>query len=116
MKPKKALAQAEAERDVARHDASMARMDADEAGSAKAKVVFELAKVQNALEVVEEVRRKAEDEASHLVDKQVLLLLKLGTCKDEVSAICEEALKEKEALKVAYEEGFDVIFNYEYGY
>ena len=32
------MAQAEAERDVAHHDASMARMDADATGSARAKV------------------------------------------------------------------------------
>ena len=30
-------------------------------------------------------------------------------------AIWAEALKEKEALREAYEEGFDVIFNYGYG-
>ena len=37
--------------------------------------------------VAEEARRKAKDEASHLADEQVSLLLELGTCKDEVSAI-----------------------------
>ena len=52
------VARAEAERDVARHEASMARMDADAAGSAKEKVESELARVQNALAVVEEARRK----------------------------------------------------------
>ena len=31
-----------------------------------------------------------------------------------MSAIREEALKENEALREAYEEGFDVIFNYGY--
>ena len=43
------------------------------------------------------------------------MLLELGTCKDEVSAIWAEALKEKKALEEAYEEGFDVTFNYGYG-
>ena len=81
------MALAEAERDAARHDASMARMDADAAGSARAKVESELARVQNALAVVEEARQKAEDEASCLADKRVSLLLELGFCKDEVSAI-----------------------------
>ena len=42
------VARAEAERDAARHEASMARMDADAAGSARAKVESELARVQNA--------------------------------------------------------------------
>ena len=45
------MARAEAERDVAYHEASMARMDADAAGSARAKVESELARVQNALTV-----------------------------------------------------------------
>ena len=42
------VARAEAERDAARHKASMACMDADAAGSAKEKVESELARVQNA--------------------------------------------------------------------
>ena len=65
--------------------------------------------------VVEEARRKVEDEASLMAEERVSLLLELGTCTDEVSAIRAEALKEKEALREAYEEGFDMIFNYDYG-
>ena len=61
------MARAEAERDAARHEASMARMDVIAAGSARAKVESELARVQNALAVAEEARRKAEDEASRLI-------------------------------------------------
>ena len=45
------VARAEVEKDAARHEASMARMDADTGGSARAKVESELAKVQNALAV-----------------------------------------------------------------
>ena len=56
-----------------------------------------------------------DDEVSRLTDERVSLLLKLGTCKDEVSAIRAEALKKKRALEDAYEDGFDVIFNYGYG-
>ena len=104
-----------AERDTARHDASMTRMDANAAGNARAKVESELAKVQNSLAVAEEARRKAKDEVSRLADERVSLLLELRTCKDKVSAIWVEALKEKKALEEAYEEGFDVIFNYGYG-
>ena len=61
-----------------------------------------------------EARRKVEDEASRLADKRVSLLLELGTYKDEMSAIRVEALREKKALEEAFEEGFDVIFNYGY--
>ena len=90
-------------------------MDADAVGSARAKLESELARVQNALAVANEARRKVDDEASRLANERVSLLLELGTCKDEVSAIRAEALKEKKALEDAYEEGFDVIFNYGYG-
>ena len=109
------MVQAEAERDTARHDASMARMDADAAWNAREKVESELAQVQNTLAVAEEARQKTEDEASRLADERVSLLLELGTCKDEVSTIRAEALKEKRALEEAYEDGFEVIFNYGYG-
>ena len=102
------MAQAEEERDATRHDVQMARMDADAVGSTRAKVESELA-------IVHEARWKAEDEVSRLTDKRVYLILELGTCKDEMSAIQAEALKENEALRKAYEEGFDVIFNYGYG-
>ena len=81
------MARAKADRDAAHHDASMARMDADVAGNTRAKVEFELARVQNALAVAEEARWKAEKEASRLADELVSLLLELGTCKDEVSII-----------------------------
>ena len=52
------MAQAEAERDAASHDASMALMDADAARSVRAKVESELARVQNVLVVAEEAWRK----------------------------------------------------------
>ena len=61
------MARAKAERDAARHEASMTRMDANAGGSSRAKVESELARVHNALAVSEEARRKAEDEASCLV-------------------------------------------------
>ena len=93
----------------------MARMDSVAAGSARAKVESKLARVQNAMAVVDEARRNVEDETSRLADERVSLLLELWTCKDEVSAIWAEALKEKKVLNEAYEEGFDVIFNYGYG-
>ena len=73
----------------------MARMDVDAAGSARAKVESGLARVQNALAVIEEARRKAEDEASRLAVERVSLLLELGTSKDEVSAIQAQTLKKK---------------------
>ena len=84
----------------------MARMDADATGSVRAKVESELDRVQNALAVSKEARRKTEDEASRLAVERVSLLLELGTSKDEVSAFQAQSLKEKKALEKAYEEGF----------
>ena len=81
------MARAEAERDAARHEASMARMDAEAAGNARAKVESELARVLNALAVSEEARWKVEDDASHLAVERVSRLLELGPSKDEVSAL-----------------------------
>ena len=96
------VSQAKAEKDSARHEASMARMDADAAGSARMQVESELVRVQNALAVSEEARRKAKDEASCLAVKPVSLLLELETSMDEVSAFRAQALKEKKALEKAY--------------
>ena len=73
-----------------------------------------MARVQNALAVLEEARQKAKDEASRLVVEQVSMLLELGTSKDDVSTLQAQVLKEKKALEEAYEEGFDLIFNYGY--
>ena len=94
--------------------ATMARMDAAAVGSVRTQVESDLAKVQNVLAVSKEARWKAK-KASRLAVERVSLLLELKTCKDEVSAIRAKALKEKNALEEAYEEGFDVIFNYGYG-
>ena len=66
------MARDKAERDAACHDASMACMDADVVGSARAKVEFEVARVQNALAVAEEARRKVHDEISRLDDNESL--------------------------------------------
>ena len=43
------------------------------------------------------------------------MLLELGTCKDEISPIRAEALRESETLRETYEGGLYVIFNYGYG-
>ena len=93
----------------------MAQLDVESAGSARAQVEFELARVQHALAALEEARRKVKDEASRLADEKVSLLLKLEASKDELSIFRAEAFKEKKALEEAFEEGFDVIFNYGYG-
>ena len=128
--------QPEAEKDSARHEALMARLNAKAARSARAQVESELAMVQQALAASEDprqkgeskltevqhalavskvARRKVEDEASRLADERVSLLLELGASKDELSTFREKASKDNKALEEAFDAGFDVIFNYSYG-
>ena len=63
------MAQVEAERDAAHHDALMARMDVDASRSARTRVEFELDRVKNALAAAKEARRKADDKVSSLTDE-----------------------------------------------
>ena len=74
----------------------------DAAGNARARVESELARVQSALAATKEAKWKSDDEISCLTDEQVSLLLELGTCKDEISAIQAQALRENEALREAW--------------
>ena len=53
---------AEAERDATRHEASMARLDAETAGSARAQVEYEFAMVQHPLASSKDARQKGESE------------------------------------------------------
>ena len=57
---------AEAERDIARHEASMARLDVKAVGCAWAQVESELAKVKHALATLEEARQKGESELTRV--------------------------------------------------
>ena len=62
-----------------------------------------------------EACRTAGEEVSRLIDEWVSLLVELGASKEELSAFCAEVAKEKKALKVEYDAGFEAIFNYGYG-
>ena len=55
-------AQAEVERDMARHEAAMAKLEIKGAVNARAQMESELARVQRALAVAESARLKAESE------------------------------------------------------
>ena len=63
-----------------------------------------------------EACQTAEEEASRLTDEWVSLLVELGASKDELLAFRTEVAKEKKALEVEYDDGFEAIFNYGYGY
>ena len=130
------MVRAEAEIDAARHKASMAKLDAEAVGNARAQVESKLVRVQHALAALEEAqqkkvsklsgaqrslaaskegRRKVEDEANSLADERVSLILELVVSKDELAGVRAEAAKEKKAAEKAFDAGFDVIFNYRYG-
>ena len=70
--------------------------------------------VQHPLATSEEARQKAKDEANHLADERVSLLLELGLAKTSCPLSGQMLLKRK-ALDEAFDTGFDVIFNYNYG-
>ena len=75
----------------------------------------ELDVAQQALAASRKACQTAEEEASRLTDERVLLLVELGASKDELSAFRAEVAKEKKALEVEYDAGFESIFNYGYG-
>ena len=56
------VARGEAERDTARHEAAMAKLVTKGAVNTRAQIVSELARVQSALALVKEARRRAEFE------------------------------------------------------
>ena len=129
-------AQAEAERDAARHEAAMAKLEIEGAANTRAQVESELTRVQSALAYAEGARVKAESEseAAHkalslareactkaeeennsLTDEQLSLILELGTLKDDFSALREKVVADREAMEAEFDASGDTLFNYGYG-
>ena len=129
-------ARAEAERDAALHEAAMAKLSAEGALSTRAQVETELARVQRALGLVEEARRKAEfdrgaaqevlaatreackkaeEENSQLAEEKLALVIELGAVKDDFAAFREKGAAEKKMLEAAFDLSGDTLFNYGYG-
>ena len=127
---------AEVERDAARHEVAIARMEINVAGIARVQMESELSPIQRALAASKDARQKMEseldvaqqalavsrkacrtagEEVSHLADEWVSLLVELGASKEELFAFLPEVAKEKKALEAEYDAGFEVIFNYGYG-
>ena len=82
-------------------------------GDAKALVEDKLARVQDALVVEEEAKRKFE--AAHLEVKRTSLLLEVRTVKDEVFSLYSQAGKDKDAMEEDYQKALELIFAYDYG-
>ena len=62
----------------------------------------DLARVQEALTVVEEAKRKVEPNTSFLEVEWTSLMLELGVAKYEVSSLHSQAGKDKEAMEEDY--------------
>ena len=56
------MVRAESKRDTAHHEVAMARLETEVAGSARAQMEFELARVQRALATSEDAQQKVESE------------------------------------------------------
>ena len=97
----------------------------------------ELARVQRALGLAEEARRKAEfdrgaaqevlaamgeackkveEENSQLAEEKLALIIELGAVKDDFIAFREKAVVEKEMMEAAFDSSSDTLFNYGYGF
>ena len=129
-------AQAEAERDVACHEATMAKLVTEGAVNARAQIESELAQVQRALALAEDARqraesehgaawealavtgeacKKAEEENGRLADEILALVMELGTMKDEFAAFQEKAAADRETMEAEFDSSGDAQFNYSYG-
>ena len=132
----KRVARAEAERDTARHEAAMAKLTTEGALNTREQIVSELARVQNALALAKEARRKAEfdhgtaqeafaamgeackkteEENSQLAEEKLALVIELGAVKDEFATFREKAATDREMMEVAFDSSGDTLFNYGYG-
>ena len=107
-------ARAEVERDMARYEVAMAKLAIEGAVNTRAQIESKLARVQSALVLVEEARRraefehgvtqealkKAEEENDHLADEKVALIIELGALKDDFTAFRDKAAADREAIEV----------------
>ena len=130
-------ARAEAERDTARHEATMAKVETEGALNARVQVDSELARVQCALAVAESDRlrvesergasrealsmvgeacTRAEEENSRLTDERLALIMEHRTIKDDFAAFREKVIVDREAMEADFDASGDTLFNYGYGY
>ena len=122
-------ARAEAERDTTRHEAAMAKLATEGAVNTRAPMESKLPRVQSALVLVEEARRRAEfehgaarealkeleEENSQLANEKVALIIELGVLKDDFFAFRDKAAADREAIEAEFDSSGDTFFNYGYG-
>ena len=89
-------------------------LDVQDPKPAPRRVEDELARVQDALVISDEARRKAEAEVAFLKVEQTSLLLEVGATKDEVSSLQSQEGKDKATME-DYQKALELIFAYGYG-
>ena len=104
------------ERDEAKEEEQHARLVAVVMDEAKALTKDKLTRVQDALAVMKEAKRKAEAEAARLEVKRTSFLLEIWAVKDEVSFLHSQAGKDKGAMEEDYQKALELIFAYGYRY
>ena len=103
------IAGAGKERDEAKEDAQLAQLGANAACDAKARVEDNLGRVQDALVVPEEARRKAKAEVDLLEVERTSLLMEIRTTKDKVSSLHSQAGKDKATMEEDYQKALELI-------
>ena len=127
---------AKVERDTARHEVAMAKLETERVVNTRAQIESELTRVQRALAVVESASlraesergvahealsmagedcTKAEEENSRLMDERLALIMELGTIKDDFAAFREKVVVDREVMEVEFDASGDTLFNYGYG-
>ena len=104
---------AEAERDATCHEVAMAKLAIEGAVNTRAQVESELAR--EALAVVGEACKKAEEKNGRLEDERLALVIELGTMKDEFAAFREKVAVDRETMEAEFDSSGDALFNYVYG-
>ena len=115
----------------------MAKLATEGAVNTRAQIESELARVQRALALAKEARRraelergaaqeasvtageackKAEEENGHLADEILTLVIELGDLKDDFATFREKAAADREAMEAEFDSSGDTLFNYGYDY
>ena len=130
------VARAKADRDATCHEAAMSKLATEGAVNTRAQIESELARVQRALALAEEARRRAEfehgvaqealvaageackktkEESGRLADEKLALVIELGAVNDEFTAFREKTAADRETMEAEFDSSGDTLFNYGYG-
>ena len=114
----------------------MSKLATEGTVNTQAQIESELARVQRALALAEEARRKAEfehgaamealvaageackkveEENGHLADEKLALVIEHGAINDDFAAFREKATVDREKMEAEFDLSDDTLFNYGYG-